>query len=181
MSKHGQTELEIITDSTIKCSYGCGNIAKYRLKNGNYCCESNTAKCPAIKKKLKENHVDSKEVYKNLPQEKKDKMNWNKGKTFIPLEEVFKKDSKYNTTFLKRYLEQYNLKEYKCEKCGNIGIWLDKPITLELHHINGDKHDNRLENLQYLCPNCHTQTDNYRKLNKITKHYKSNWGITSID
>ena len=39
---------------------------------------------------------------------------------------------------------------------------MDKPIPLELHHINGVHSDNRIENLQLLCPNCHALTDNYR-------------------
>lgn len=42
---------------------------------------------------------------------------------------------------------------------------MGKQITLELHHINGDNMDNRLENLQLLCPNCHSMTDNFRGKN----------------
>lgn len=48
--------------------------------------------------------------------------------------------------------------------CGNTE-WLDKHIPLELHHINGNHKDNRLSNLQLLCPNCHALTDNYRGKN----------------
>lgn len=54
------------------------------------------------------------------------------------------------------------LKENKCEKCG-ITEWCGEPITIQLHHINGNRKDNRLENLQMLCPNCHSQTDNFCK------------------
>lgn len=53
------------------------------------------------------------------------------------------------------------LKSEQCENCG-LTTWLDSPISLEVHHINGDRTDNRLENLQALCPNCHSFTDNYR-------------------
>lgn len=52
--------------------------------------------------------------------------------------------------------------EYKCEKC-DISSWLGGDLVLELHHINGNRKDNRLENLTLLCPNCHSQTDNWRK------------------
>ena len=60
--------------------------------------------------------------------------------------------------------EKENIKEYKCECCGNTE-WNKKPIALELHHVNGIKNDLRLENLQILCPNCHAFTDNYRGKN----------------
>ena len=51
-------------------------------------------------------------------------------------------------------------REYKCECCG-ITEWNGKPIALQLHHINGIHNDNRLSNLQLLCPNCHSQTENF--------------------
>jgi 5-methylcytosine-specific restriction endonuclease McrA len=50
--------------------------------------------------------------------------------------------------------------EYKCQCCG-ISEWLDKPISLQLDHINGINNDHRIENLRFLCPNCHSQTDTY--------------------
>ena len=49
----------------------------------------------------------------------------------------------------------------KCEMCL-LESWLDNDIPLECHHIDGDRTNNELHNLQLLCPNCHAQTDNYR-------------------
>ena len=53
------------------------------------------------------------------------------------------------------------LRGRKCECCG-LEEWLNEPINLEIHHINGVRTDNRLENLQLLCPNCHSYTENWR-------------------
>ncbi len=64
-------------------------------------------------------------------------------------------------------------KPHKCEVCS-LEIWLDKPIPLELHHIDGDNSNNQLENLQLLCPNCHAQTSNYRGKNKKCQARDSN-------
>ena len=65
-----------------------------------------------------------------------------------------------NMTKFKSRLIKANLIEYKCSCCG-ITEWNGKPLTLQLHHINGNNRDNRLENLTFLCPNCHSQTDNF--------------------
>ncbi|MEW2393706.1 HNH endonuclease [Streptomyces venezuelae] len=50
---------------------------------------------------------------------------------------------------------------YACVRCGNTGEWLGHPITLQIDHANGDWHDNRRENLRYLCPNCHALTESW--------------------
>ena len=72
-----------------------------------------------------------------------------------PLEEILIEDSKYiNTNKLKKRLIKEGIFEYKCYNCGNIE-WLGKPIPLELEHKNGDRTDNRIDNLTLLCPNCH--------------------------
>lgn len=76
------------------------------------------------------------------------------------LENVMTSDSNYCRTKLKSRLFEEGLKEYKCECCG-LSEWMGKPISLQLHHINGINNDNRIENLQILCPNCHAQTENF--------------------
>lgn len=91
-----------------------------------------------------------------------------------PLSEILCENSYYSTNSLKKRLLSEKYKEYKCEnpECG-LSEWHGRPIPLELHHINGDTTDNRLENLQLLCPNCHSQTDNFRGRN-WNKNYKNN-------
>jgi DNA-binding transcriptional ArsR family regulator len=71
-----------------------------------------------------------------------------------------------NRFHLKTHLFNAGLKTNCCEACG-ITEWLGRPLTMALHHINGDSHDNRLENLQILCPNCHSQTENFAGRNVI--------------
>lgn len=89
---------------------------------------------------------------------------WNKGlKSFeeaalIPLENILQKNVNYSSSALRERLIVSGLKQASCEIC-------EYTENLELHHINGDHYDNRIENLQILCPNCHAKTDNYRGRN----------------
>jgi predicted RNA-binding Zn-ribbon protein involved in translation (DUF1610 family) len=84
-------------------------------------------------------------------------------------EDIFTKNSKSITHVLKNRIIKENLKEYKCSKCGIVDIWNNEKITLELHHIDGDKTNCTIENLCFLCPNCHSQTNNFGSKNKINK------------
>jgi hypothetical protein len=53
-------------------------------------------------------------------------------------------------------------KGYKCVLCGLGDSWKDKPLTLEIDHIDGCRKNNKIENIRLLCPNCHSQTNNFR-------------------
>lgn len=108
-----------------------------------------------------------KERYKNLSDESKSKMLWSKGKTALddprigkPFESIFCENSKCERAYIKRLILSKKYKEYKCAECG-ITSWRDKDLVLHLDHINGKNNDNRLENLRFLCPNCHSQTSTY--------------------
>ncbi len=61
---------------------------------------------------------------------------------------------------------------YKCNKC-KLQNWNDKALTLHLHHIDGNKKNIERENLVFLCPNCHSQTDNWCVKNRKDFKYSS--------
>lgn len=63
-------------------------------------------------------------------------------------------------SFKKRILRD-GLIEYKCEGCGNLGEWLGKPLVLQLDHKNGNGKEHKIENVRFLCPNCHSQTETW--------------------
>ena len=65
---------------------------------------------------------------------------------------------------MKNQLLKIGVKTHICENCESTE-WLGIKIPLELHHINGNRFDNRIENIQLLCPNCHALTENYRAKN----------------
>lgn len=84
-------------------------------------------------------------------------------------DEVFCVNSSYTRQKLKKRIIDGNLIDYRCNDCGNIGEHNDKKLVLQLDHINGINDDNRLCNLQFLCPNCHSQTTTFAgKNNKKT-------------
>lgn len=99
---------------------------------------------------------------------------WNQGERFrkfkkeYTLEEILIENSPYCSSYhLKIKLFKNNLKTNCCERCKLVS-WNELPIPTELNHINGINTDNRLENLEILCPNCHAQTSNYRRKNSVS-------------
>lgn len=88
-----------------------------------------------------------------------------KQKKQIEEKDILKPNCKHTRAVLRRFVLRNNLIPYKCAICGRVE-WQGKTLSLELDHINGINNDNRLENLRFLCPNCHSQTTTYGSRNQ---------------
>ena len=97
----------------------------------------------------------------NLNNIKYDNSRGNKFMRRVDNNEIFVINSNYSSGTVKKRIIKDGLLNYNCQKCGNIGEWMDEKIILQLDHINGVNNDNRLENLRFLCPNCHSQTETF--------------------
>lgn len=87
--------------------------------------------------------------------------------TKYTLDQILIKNSSYkNISRLKNRLIKEKRLKYECAICGNKGIWNNKKLILQLDHINGNHLDHRIENLRFLCPNCHSQTLTFSGKNK---------------
>lgn len=89
----------------------------------------------------------------------------------IPLDELLQADSPYERHIVKNAILKNKVIENKCGKCGLFGEWQGEPISLVLDHINGINNDHRIENLRFLCPNCHSQTKTFAGRNKKVASY----------
>ena len=83
----------------------------------------------------------------------------------MPLTELLVSNRPRGRFNIKARLVAAGIKDGRCEVCGLVE-WRGKPLSMSLHHVNGDRHDNRLENLRLLCPNCHSQTDTFAGRNR---------------
>jgi len=155
--KRKWTELQL--ENAVKISTSHRQVLKkleLRMAGGNY---------EQIKKYIKEFKLNTKHFKGKA---------WNKGlkgigKPIIPLAEILKKHSLFQSFKLKKRLFDEGLKKQYCEECGWNKISEGGYLPLELDHINGDRHDNRLKNLRVLCPNCHSLKPTHRGRNKKTK------------
>ena len=80
-------------------------------------------------------------------------------------ENVFCENSTASQHTLREWYKKGNYTEYKCSICGLENFWQNKPLTLILDHIDGNHHNNQLNNLRWVCPNCNQQleTTGYKK------------------
>lgn len=87
------------------------------------------------------------------------------GKSLIPLEKILVNKSTFQSYKLRNRLFKAGLKKQACELCSWSKKTVDGRVPLELDHINGDRMDNRIENLRILCPNCHSLQSTHRGRN----------------
>lgn len=85
---------------------------------------------------------------------------------YMPLQEYLMNSLDIQSNKVRNKLLREGYKPYQCECCKN-SEWLGHPIPLELHHKDGNRNNNTLENYQLLCPNCHAFTDSYRGKNCV--------------
>jgi len=81
-------------------------------------------------------------------------------------ETLFTKESNSNTSTVRTRIINNKIIPYQCAVCKNDGNWQGQPISLQLDHVNGIRNDHRIENLRFLCPNCHSQTSTFGSRNK---------------
>lgn len=115
-----------------------------------------------IKRTIKENQIDISHMKG---------MGWRKNMKFafspkIKTVDLLTRDNHFQSFKLKKRLFMEGLKKPKCEICGWAEVSEDGRIPVELDHINGDRYDNRLENLRILCPNCHSLQPTHRGMNQ---------------
>lgn len=96
---------------------------------------------------------------------------YRRGKPQWEAADIFKADSTYSRGSLRRAYQLIHPATV-CSVCNIVPTWNNLPLTLELDHINGISTDNRLENLRWICPNCHSQTCTYKGRNtKLKRNY----------
>ena len=126
-----------------------------------------------LKKKIEEFQIDishfTGQKWHDSPNQQDNKTSREK----YSLEQVFIKNSPVTQKVLRGYVERHSILEYKCANCGCDGNWQGGIISLEIDHIDGDNSNNEIENLRYLCPNCHALTETYRGKNKALKMYSA--------
>ena len=126
-----------------------------------------------LRKIIDEYGLDLTQINQNRKNEQATLSSSRKPKT--PLGEILKSGTIYKSSTLLQRLCKEGYKEKRCEMCG-ITDWMGQELSFHLHHKDGDHHNNDIDNLQILCPNCHSQTENFagKGISKTPKLSKEN-------
>jgi hypothetical protein len=133
-----------------------------------------------VKKYIELYNIDISHFYTKKDLYNKTIGNYVNNKLRNDLSEILIENSKFkNSSHLKNRLYKEGIKDRKCEKCEQTENWRGKKMSLILDHINGNPTDNRLENLQILCPNCNATTETFSKGHKKLKKQEENKNFCS--
>ena len=147
------------------CKHGCGREVTYKDR-----CDKISQRCPAIRMK---NSVGLRRAHSEGRSNTSfgGKQNWARGRSKHEDDRLMRRSklnclekdilkiytSARNVTFIKEYIEHNNISIHSCSH----EIWNGEKLILQLHHKNGNRKDWRKDNLEFLCPNCHSLTKNY--------------------
>lgn len=120
---------------------------------------------PAIKKWMEENKVETFHFKRTW---NKGTKNQNLGIRTDPKKILTIKRKKQGTSGVRRALLKIG-RPYVCEECGLSSEWNGKKLVLQVDHKSGDRLDDREENVRFLCPNCHSQTETFTSKNRKRK------------
>ena len=134
----------------------------------------NYSNMATLKRRLELEKVD----YSHIPHGRyasRGRNNWIKPP--IPFEKLFTINSIYAMRMRKRYIWRNKVIPYACAQCNLGPEWNHKPLVLILDHKNGIRNDNRLVNLQFVCPNCDHQSSTFGSKNGAKRHCCSECGV----
>lgn len=157
----------------MKCEYGCNNEANFTTKQGKHICCKSANQCPTNRAKnslgLKAAYNEGKKTICNnnpdmkLMREKSIKSKKENAKKRFELGQ----SNHVSNHAIKRIMKDHYDRGGSCEQCS-ITEWNGKQLSFELDHIDGNNYNNSLDNLRFLCPNCHSQTPTFRGRNVNT-------------
>jgi hypothetical protein len=141
---------QMLEEAVSKCKSFTQMVTYFGLKQsgGNWA---------GMKNRVIKNNID----YSHFSRDGKQMSRPAKWNSIEDYDRIWDSNKQINTNAIKNGLIRLGVLKNICSSCG-ISEWNGKPIKCEMHHKNGNRWDNRLENIYMLCPNCHSQTDNYK-------------------